>query len=86
MPWQQVTPMSEKKEFISLAVQEEANISRLCRYFQVSRKTAYKWLGRYRREGEAGLADRSRRPCSSPGQTPLVLEAAVVQVREEQPF
>jgi len=85
MPWQQVTPMSEKKEFISLAVQEEANISRLCRYFQVSRKTAYKWLGRYRREGEAGLADRSRRPCSSPGQTPLVLEAAVVQVREEHP-
>jgi hypothetical protein len=28
MPWQQVTLMSEKKEFIGLAVQEEANISR----------------------------------------------------------
>ena len=42
MPWQQVTPMSEKKEFISLAVREEANICRLCRYFRVSRKTAYK--------------------------------------------
>jgi transposase len=28
----------------------------------VSRATAYKWLGRYRQHGEAGLADRSSRP------------------------
>ena len=55
MPWQQVTPMSQKKEFINLAQGEDVNISRLCRYFQVSRKTAYKWLGRYRQEGEVGL-------------------------------
>ena len=85
MPWRQVTPMSEKKEFIGLAVQEDANISRLCRYFQVSRKTAYKWLGRYWREGEAGLADRSRRPRHSPGQTPPFLEEAVLRLRNEHP-
>lgn len=85
MPWRQVTPMSEKKEFIYLAQGEGGNISRLCRYFQVSRKTAYKWLGRYRREGEAGLQDRSRRPRSSPGATPVVLEAAMLRVREAHP-
>ena len=32
----------------------------------VSRATAYKWLGRYRREGPAGLADRSSRPRRCP--------------------
>ncbi len=85
MPWQQVTLMSQKKEFIHLAQQEEANISRLCRYFQVSRKTAYKWLGRYRQEGEAGLEDRSRRPRSSPGATPAALEEAVLRVRKKHP-
>lgn len=85
MPWQQVTPMSQKKELIHLAQQEDVNISRLCRYFQVSRKTGYKWLGRYRREGEAGLRDRSRRPRSSPGTTPAVLEEAVLRVREAHP-
>ena len=85
MPWQQVTPMSAKKEFIRLAMREDANISRLCRYFQISRKTAYKWLGRYRREGEAGLQDRSRRPRSSPEQTSPVLEEAVRGVRQEHP-
>jgi transposase len=32
----------------------------------VSRATAYKWLGRYRAEGRAGLADRSSRPHRCP--------------------
>jgi transposase InsO family protein len=32
----------------------------------VSRATAYKWLGRYRAEGPAGLADRSSRPRHCP--------------------
>jgi leucine-zipper of insertion element IS481 len=32
----------------------------------VSRATAYKWLGRYRSEGPAGLADRSSRPYRCP--------------------
>ena len=32
----------------------------------VSRATAYKWLGRYRSEGPAGLADRSSRPHRCP--------------------
>lgn len=85
MPWQQVTPMSEKREFISLAVREDANISRLSSYFQVSRKTAYKWLKRFRQDGEAGLQERSRRPRRSPGQTPAVLEAAVVELRQAHP-
>ena len=85
MPWQEVTLMSQRKEFIHLAQQEEANISRLCRYFQVSRKTAHKWLGRYHQEGEAGLADRSRRPRSSPGATPAALEEAVLRVRKKHP-
>jgi transposase len=32
----------------------------------VSRATTYKWLGRYRAEGPAGLADRSSRPRHCP--------------------
>jgi transposase len=32
----------------------------------VSRATAYKWLGRYRAQGQAGLAERSSRPHHCP--------------------
>ena len=37
-----------------------------------SRATAYKWLGRYRAHGQAGLADRSSRAhrCPTPSRPP----------------
>ena len=47
MPWQHVTPMSQRKEFVSLAMVDGANMSRLCRRFEISRKTGYKWLARF---------------------------------------
>ena len=36
----------------------------------MSRKTGYKWSDRYLHHGSAGLAERSRRPASSPNATP----------------
>jgi transposase-like protein len=62
MPWLQVTLMSQRKEFVKLAMVDGANMARLCWAFNISRKTGYKWLARYLREGEAGLRDRGRRP------------------------
>ena len=85
MPWKHVTPMSQRKEFVSLAMVDGVNISQLCRRFEISRKTGYKWLARVRAEGETGLADRSRRPRRSPRTTPRGLEEAVLQVREVHP-
>jgi len=85
MPWKHVTPMSQRKEFVELAMTEGANLTRLCARFDISRKTGYKWLARYELEGEAGLADRSRRPRRSPGMTPPDLVAAVLRLREAHP-
>jgi hypothetical protein len=78
MPWLQVTLMSQRKEFVKLAMVDGANLARLCWGFNISRKTGYKWLARYLREGEAGLRDRGRRPRGSPWVTPPVLEEAVL--------
>jgi len=85
MPWKEVTLMSLRKEFIMLATDEGANISRLCCQFEISRKTGYKWIHRYRAEGETGLADRSRRPRKSPHKTPKAMEDAVLNVRGDHP-
>jgi len=85
MPWLQVTLMSQRKEFVKLAMVDGANLARLCWGFNISRKTGYKWLARYLREGEAGLRDRGRRPRGSPWVTPPVLEEAVLGVREAHP-
>lgn len=85
MPWKERTTVSLRTEFVQQAHREEANITQLCRQFGISRKTAYKWLQRYRQEGEAGLQDRSRRPHSSPRRSPPHVEAAVLEVRECHP-
>lgn len=50
----------------------------------VSRATGYKWLARYRAEGNAGLADRPSRPYTSPARTPVETEQAVIALRRER--
>ena len=40
----------------------------------VACRTAYKWRRRWLAEGEAGLQDRSSRPCRSPTRVPARLE------------
>ena len=85
MPWQEVSIMSLRKEFVLLASREGVNLRALCRQFGISAKTGYKLLKRYQGEGEAGLEDRSRRPKSSPRRTPPEIEATVVAVRDLHP-
>lgn len=83
MPWKkEETTMELRAEFVQLANQPDANMSRLCRRYGISRPTGYKWLRRYRREGMKGLADRSRRPHRSPAKTPDYMEDLIVKVRE----
>jgi transposase InsO family protein len=83
MGWKRVTAVSQRKEFIKLALQEGTNISELCRRFGVSRKTGYKFLKRYHREGLRGLFDYSRRPLNSPNATDPKIEKMILDLREE---
>jgi len=50
--------MSLRKEFVLLALQDNANISQLCKRFDISRPTAYKWISRYKKKGDYGLVDQ----------------------------
>lgn len=85
MPWQEVSTMSLRKEFVILATAEGASIRQLCRRFSISSRTAYKWIHRYREEGEEGLTDRSRRPQRMPTRTPKAVEEVALAVRDAHP-
>jgi transposase InsO family protein len=86
MPWKKhETPMELKTEFAKMADKPNVNMSQLCRHYNISRKTGYKWLHRYQDEGIEGLAERSRRPHSSPGKTPEPVEQLVLQARDNDP-
>lgn len=48
----------------------------------VSERTAWKWVDRFRREGEQGLADRPSTPRRVPSRTPPEREQLIVLLRE----
>jgi hypothetical protein len=56
-------------------------LRRAAERFQVSPTTAQRWADRYRRLGEAGMADRSSRPHASPRRTPTRTERRIIKVR-----
>ena len=68
-----------------LAVLAGARVSEVAAGVGVSRQTLHTWLNRYRASGLAGLADRSRRPVSSPSQMSARVEALVCELRREHP-
>ena len=77
--------MNQREDFVALATLPGANISELCRRFEVSRKTAYKWLGRYKAGGPAALLDRTRRPQAHPWTSGAEPVAAVLALRAAHP-
>ena len=85
MAWKECHRVSLREEFVALASVEGACLATLCRRFEVSRKTGYKWLNRSRSGTPNALADLSRRPLHYRSPTPPDIEARVLQARDLHP-
>jgi len=85
MPWKDTEPMTEKERFVTLAQTGRFTITDLCRDFGISRKTGHKYLEHHGHEGRAVLAERSRRPKSSPAATAQEVEALILKERRKHP-
>lgn len=59
-------------------------VSQAARDLGVSQMTAFKWLARYRAEGEAGLADRSSRPAKLRAATPARVVKRIERLRRQR--
>src|SRR4051812_40236473 len=68
-----------------IAVLDGASLSEVAAEVGVSRQTLHAWLGRYRRAGLAGLADRSHQTLSCPHRASAEIEAVVCEVRRGHP-
>src|SRR5262245_6730786 len=77
--------MHQRTQFIADFLRDALPITDLCALYGISRKTGYKWIDRYLRQGPAGLGDRSRRPHRSPKQTPHEIVHAILDVRRRHP-
>ena len=85
MPWKETCPMDEKLSFIAECLRGEFPMVALCEDYGISRKTGYKWLGRYRERGAAGLVERPRAPrCHGRSMAPALAEA-IIALRRARP-
>lgn len=65
-------------------IQQGRPIAHVADELGISRPTAYKWWGRWRREGDVGLLDRSSRPRRCPTHASRALEHRVELLRRSR--
>src|SRR6476660_10170062 len=85
MPWKESHALEQRNKFITEWSKGGQSITDLSRAFGISRKTAYKWLERFDRNGRDGLADRSRAPQHSPQSISEEQKTLIVSERRLHP-
>jgi transposase InsO family protein len=84
MPWARTDVGEQRVKFVVRAVSGQERMTALCREFEISRTTGYRWRRRFQQAGSVtAVVERSRRPGRSPSQTAPGEEARVVALRRE---
>lgn len=85
MAWKSMEVQEQRVRFVVAASRGEKSFQGLCEEFEISRPTGYLWWKRYREQGLAGIAERSRRPQRQGQQAEPGLEEQVQQLRQRYP-
>jgi transposase InsO family protein len=75
--------MDQKMELIGDWLKDVHTIKELGEHYQVSRKTVYKWVNRYKSGGAEALLDASRAPGTHPNATPPEIVSQLVETKLE---
>ena len=85
MAWRVESTMDQRLCFIAACLRADEPMSGLCLRFEISRKTGYKWLSRYRDFGAVGLVElSSARHTLAPAMDPAITDA-VTALRKQRP-
>ena len=85
MPWKGVTVSEQRQRFLEDYQLNYYSITELAERFSISRKTAYKWIDRFKQHGQDGYQELSRRPHSCPWQTDKEIVDELVKIRKAHP-
>jgi transposase InsO family protein len=85
MPWRKTEAMDQKMEFCLKALRG-SNFRQLCREYEISTKTGYKWRERFLERGYQGLEELSRRPHQHPEQVEGEQVCEIVKLKQQFPF
>ena len=85
MGWTETCAVDERMRFVMAVEDRDETFALVCRRFGISRKTGYKWLGRYEAAGVEGLIDRPRAPLNHPQALTETLAERCLMVRRAHP-
>ena len=85
MPWKGVTVTEQRQRFLEDYQLNYYSVSELAERFSISRKTAHKWINRFKQHGQNGYHERSRRPHGCPWQTDAAIVEELVKLRRAHP-
>jgi putative transposase len=85
MPWLETAPMEQRERFIRDERLALYTMTELCERYGISRKTGYKWLGRFDAGGRAALSDRSRAPHQCPHRIADDMAQLICTARRQHP-
>jgi transposase InsO family protein len=77
--------MDERLRFVQDVHRPGWSFTEICRRYEVSRKTGYKWIARYHGEGAQGCNDRLRSPRNHPNKTRALMVKQVIRARRKHP-
>jgi transposase InsO family protein len=82
MPWTETCVMEERVKFIMEVLDNTYTMTELCSYYQISRKTGYKWFDRYQQGGIEALHNRSRKPHSHPHEISHQVKESILAIKK----
>jgi len=86
MSWGTAKVSQQRIRFVVRAASGKEKMRGLCREFQISPQTGYKWLKRYQEAGTLeAVQEHSRKPWHSPKRTAEPTEQRVVEHRQKRP-
>jgi transposase InsO family protein len=85
MPWRITDVLDERVRFIALYLQHKLSMADLCKSFEISRKTGYKFVRRYEAFGPQGLHDLRSVPHHQPHAVSEAVQELIVALRASWP-
>jgi len=85
MPWKESSAVEQRRAFIAAHQGGTESLAELCRQYEISRQTGYKWLKRFEQQGETGLGDLSRAPHEQARQTAEEVVEEILGLRRNHP-
>src|SRR5215213_5249549 len=85
MPWKETCAVDQRIALLADWLRGEWTMTELATRYAISRKTAYKWVGRYEAAGAAGLEERSRAATHAGRAIAPEVRTAILALRRAHP-